>query len=469
MDNQNTNKPDFYTFCEQIRKSAQHKSITFYAVDSFLEMCCACGTRVVSLDVLKLWLGWMLMKGMKFSSAKRYFGRLHTLYEEWRAGKLEDPFADAMPYIDAAYQISADEARDNYKLVKRLLARNETSAQWSLVKTFFYLLYNVRASFSDVVNLTFESYQSLCPQIDDIVDSQDRSHGRKYVFELRQGKCSEAKIVRDLTVDLAAMLRGVGMKFSNGFSRDSITSMWISGAISSGIDLRDIRSVVPIVPADYSALSLISKQEIGPNEQSDIICRVANGINDNSSRWFVMKIRSGVSVDDIKSRIEEELPGRLKTMMLFYPTHTSIKKDGKKTIKEEIPYIPNVLFFKTQRNKVRSLFAQIGDLAWCFRVGATPECDYSVISNAEMTNFQRSIGQFTPDIKMELVEMDRPLDRGRRVRIIGGMMAGYEGEIIDIDNEPGMRMFFLSITTSTLASWKVRVEDVFIEPLELNL
>lgn len=466
MDSQAYNKLDFICFCEQILKSAQEKSVTYYAVGSFLEMLKSSDYLVVTEDVVGHWVGYLLMKGMKFSSVKRYFGRMHSLYNEWREGNGEDVFENVLPILDEKYQISAEESKQNLSFVNRLLSRNETSGQWTITKIFLFLLYNVELTFADVVNLTFDSYKNTNPQSDDIVDTQEKSFGRKYVFDLRQGKSSESRIVKNLTADISTLLCGAGMKFSAGFSRSSITSMWISAAMAAGVDLRDIKAILTFIPADYYALNLIPKRNLGEKAKNGIICRVANYINDNTSRWFVMKIRSGVSVDDVKKRIDEELPGKLKSMILYYPTRTSVKKEGKKTIKEEIPYIPNLLFFKTQRNKIRSLFAKIGDLAWCFRVSAGADNEYAVISNNEMTNFQRSIGQFTPDIKMELVEMDRSLTKGRRVRIVGGMMAGYEGEIIDVDNEPEMKMFFLSITNSTMASWKVKIEDVFIEPLD---
>ncbi len=59
-----------------------------------------------------------------------------------------------------------------------------------------------------------------------------------------------------------------------------------------------------------------------------------------------------------------------------------------------------------------------------------------------MANFQRCIGQFTPDVKVELSDLGTKLACGRKVRVVGGIMQGYEGEIIDVEDDPGKRVFF---------------------------
>lgn len=441
--------------------------MTLYAVGSFVETMKDLHADEVTSQSVRHWIGMMLMKGMKHSTVKRYFGKMHSIYNDWVCGSNIDPFAGALSALNDAYTPFAEESHRNLELVKRLFSKNEKSVEWKAITVFLYLLYNVEATFLDVISLTFADVRKFCPQIDDIVEAQKSSFGRKYVFDFKQGKCRPSQIFKTLSADMEIVLKATGMKFDNGgFSRDSITSIWIGAAIEAGIDIPAIRSIVSAVPQDYAALSLVKGHDLTDSEREEIICHVANYINDNANRWFVMKLRNGVKIEDIKKRICDLLPERLNTMTLFYPVRGIVKRRGKRTVKDEEPYLPDLLFFKTQRYKVRSLFAAIGDLSWCFRTSGLPGSEYSVIPNKEMTRFQQCVGQFTPDVKMELMDIDRPLERGRKVRIVGGIMAGYEGEIIDVEGEPGMRMFFLKIANMTRAAWKVRVEDVFIEPLD---
>lgn len=427
--------------------------------------------------LLRLWVASMMISGKKVSTAKRYFGKIHSLFNEWlhcdnrddsgiTIESDSDQFDKVLPLFNDLRDSEIKEVENNLSLVKRLTVKNEKSQDWQTIRIFFFLLYNPSVSLSDIVNLTFDTAPRFCPQTDDIINSFDSSHGRKYLFELKQGKSRPHEIVRNLTTQLQSVLLSAGMQFSNGFSKASITSLWIAAALKSDIEIRSIRACIASVPSEYTALSIVSKNDIGNFTKEAIICCVADHINNYANRWFAMKLRQGVSIDDIKESIEEKLPGRLNSMTLFYPTRTEVFKEGRKRIEKETPYLPNVLFFKTQANKVKPLFANIGDLAWCFRSSNSPDSDYAVIPHSQMTLFQQCIGRFTQDIKMELVDARPILEKGRRVRVTGGIMAGYEGEILDMEEEPDKRVFFLSITENLQARWTAHVEDIYIQPIE---
>lgn len=467
MEIQGINEISFREFAERIFASEPSGSLLSYALSSFLNVLNGEDTDNPDKEILKLWIVSMSVNGKKVSTCKRYFTKVQSVYNKWACGdRKDDPFAFVSPLFESLHDVSAKETERNLELVKRLFIKNEKSKDWQTVCIFFYLLFNPAASMSDVINLKFDAVPVSCPQIDDIVNSFDATHGRKYVFELKQGKSRPDEISRNLTKLLLEILSAAGMRFGYGFSRTSITSMWIAAALKSGMDIRDIRACTGTVPPQYSALSLLEKTELDDATRDRFICTAADTINSHAKRWFVMRLRQGVSADDIKARIEATLPGRLKSMVLYYPTYTEIYKEGKKRRVEEIPYLPGIIFFKTGHDKIKSLFANIGDLAWCFRASNSPESDYSVVSHRQMTKFQQCVGQFTPDIRMELVESDCQLERGRRVRVVGGIMAGYEGEILDVEGEPGRRMFFLSISDNKKARWTAYVEDVLIQPLD---
>jgi len=465
VDLQHNNKLTFSEFAEQILSGTACGSITAYSLSSLLVILHRDNIRTLDAAVIRYWLAAMLVGGKKLSTVRRYFGKIHSLYNEWQGRSDEDPFEDVRPSLDLMTETPTGEYAVNFGLIKRLLNRSVKSEDHQLISIFFYLLYSPEATIADVVNLTFQSAPCFCHQIDDIISSRDSSHGRKYVFDLKQGKSRPNEICRKLVRQLMELLSSVGMNFTNGFSRDSITSLWITAAVKAGVDICDIRACLSTVPKSYPAISVLAECKIDESRRKDIICKVADSINSHVGRWFVMKLRQGISVADIENRIRETLPGRLETMLLFSPSKKEIRKEGRKRVEEEIPYLPGILFFKTQTDKVKSLFANIGDLAWCYKNSNSPDGEYSVISHGQMIAFQRCIGQFTPDIKMELVDLDRPLERGRRVRVIGGVMAGYEGEILDVEGEPGRRIFYLSLNSSTMVKWTARVEDIFLEPL----
>lgn len=456
----------FAESAERMLLSVPPKSVAAYALDSILGFMRKEGAEDLDPDILKLWIASMSMQGKKLSTCRRYFGKVHSMWAGRGGESGNDIFTQVLPLFGTLREADIREAEGNLDLVKRLLGRNERSEDRETAGIFFWLLYNPDASLTDAVNLTFADAPRFCPQADDIVDSFDSSYGRKYVFRLNQGKTGAREISRKVTKDLQTLLASVGMRFVGGFSRTSVTSMWIAAAYGCGVSVRDIRACVGTVPPEYSPLSIVDKRKLGASEKEKIICAVADAVSDCAARWFVMKLRQGVSAEDIRKRIGDRLPEHLAATTLFYPTRTEIRMDGNRRVVREIPYISNILFFKTRTNRVKSLFAGIGDLAWCFRTSNSPDSGYAVISNRQMAVFQQCIGRFTPDIKLEIVDALQTLGKGRRVRVTGGIMAGYEGEILDVENEAGKRVFFLSISESSKARWTAHVDDVFIQPLE---
>jgi hypothetical protein len=143
-------------------------------------------------------------------------------------------------------------------------------------------------------------------------------------------------------------------------------------------------------------------------------------------------------------------------------------KENKKIIKREMPYIPGLLFFKIGENNIAPLFREIGDLAWCYRERPSQDAPYSIIPRSEMERFQRFVGKFTDDVEISLSGKES-LGIGRRVRITGGLMEGYEGEIYDIEeskDSTGRRMFQLNLSSDQALRWTVSIEDIYIEPID---
>ena len=453
-------------FVEQILLSSPAKSVKRYALSSFLS---TLGNENISeLDegALRLWLVKMTIDGKKISTCKRYFSIVQSVYQNWCGNKDLSLFRQDLPVFDCLKEVDTLQSFRNAEYLKQFLDGSGRIVDKQTLGIFLYLLYNPRATLLDVISLTFDSAPTFCPQISEVVNSYDSSHGRKYVFQLNQGKARPNEISKQILKKLRILLSLSGMCFELGFSRASITSVWVAAALKSGISLKQIRACIGVVPGEYSVLSLIKDYDIEEFEIEDLLCRVADTINSSARGWFAMKLRPGVKVDDIKEYLDATRPEYLSEIEFFYPKHTVIHQKNGKRVVDEQPYMPNVLFFNIEKNKVKSLFANIGNLAWCFRSSNSPDSDYAVISQRQMANFQRCIGQFTPDVKVELSDLGTKLACGRKVRVVGGIMQGYEGEIIDVEDDPGKRVFFLSISAGTTVSWKAYVEDVFIQVLD---
>lgn len=456
----------FLEFVENRVASADADMITGYAVRSYLTASEADNTDLTPEDRLRIWIAGMILGSIKPSTRKRYVGKLHSLYKEWNGDAGDDPFLSVRDAIEYPGTYVRGEAVANLDMVSRVLKKSPEAADWQALNIFLYLLYDVRMSVTDMVNLRFESADPVCPQIEDILTAMHASPRRKYVFELSQGKVREQRIVKNIVGDVHSALRMSGMRFDSGFSRDSITAIWIAGALRCGIHLPEIRAMVDSIPSEYEALSLVHPAMLSVSRREEIIRTVADLINDNASRWFVMRLRAGKTPEDIDRGVCDIMPESRPDVVFYYPKRIVTRKENKKLVREEVPYIPGILFFRMRKDRVASLFHHIGDMAWCYRISNRPDSPYSVIPRREMERFQRQIGQFTPDIKIDLVERETPLEVGSRVRINGGgMMVGLEGLIEDVHDADGTCTYTLRISQTAALRWTVRVDGTFVQPV----
>lgn len=455
----------FRKFVVSHTELAGTKHITSAAVNSLVDIIGE-EKRELSGNDVNIWIGTLLLNGIKISTTKQYLSRVRSIYKEWSGGNLPDPFEDVLPALDSSFQTKEEIPVRNLEKAKRLSEKKNNTEDYQAVHIFLYLLYNPTAEFADVINLTFDTAERFSPHIEGVISAMKAtSVNRKYVFRLNQGQCRPKQICSRIEMDLSELMANSGMQFNDGCSRSAITAMWIAAAIKLKVPFSHIRSVIKEIPEEYKALSLFPAIKLAKKEIEEIIRKVANAINDNESHWFVMKLRRGVKFQDISNLIEgrENISNRKSAVELFYPVRTTIGKKNGKIEKKETPYIPDMVFFKTSLNNVKKLFTHIGDMAWCLRTTKAPDSSYAIVNRSTMALFQKYIGQFTSDIKIELAQNEPYLNKERKVKITGGIMKGFEGEIIDIADQPNERIFLLRITNEQSLIWTAEVDEAFIE------
>ena len=169
------------------------------------------------------------------------------------------------------------------------------------------------------MRLRFEDPVATCLHAGDIIDGMRVSPQQKYVFALGQGKKREQRIIHDLLADMHTVLRMSGMDFGTEFSRESLTSMWIHTALGNGVTYGEIRAILPELPRDWAFLSLVELADIDADRECSIINRVADAINDKTVRWYVMRLRSGVSPEDITSEENAFKGSGFEELSFYYP------------------------------------------------------------------------------------------------------------------------------------------------------
>ncbi len=422
-----------------------------------------------SEDALKLWVVDLLFSEIKTATVKRYLGGLHTLYKEWAKDNDiadDDPFKEllkVLPELTAANRY----VKQNLKNVQRIIGKQSGSSDFVTANIFLYLLYDDTASLTDVINLKFEDFNSGCSQLIEIVERMQKGRTAKYVFPLGHGDKRLSAITNEVNLDMQKMLAASGFRFDGVFSRDSITAIWTQAAWQCGVDALTIRSMLTTIPAEFSFLSILTPREILTKESNKIIDKVASSICDRTMRWFVMKLRVGRTPDDVKCSLNDSDPELVGKLMFYYPTRRVVKKLKNKNVNVDVPYLPDILFFRAYQDQVGAIMRGAGDSGWCFKVANTPDSPYATISLNEMIKFQRHVGSFTPDVEMELVNLKQEANIGDEVRIIGGdLFEGQEGEITRVKKNGNKLIYSIRLSNSLCINWsELDVPAVFIEPI----
>lgn len=474
-DNEKFDYSTFAEYVENLSKKSDTIPADVSALKSYLKYYRSVSLKISDLDMLHSWIAMMLRVGAGYHTVRRYVGCLRVAFSNYAdyTGS-EDRFIIAdLKKICNDYSIDKDQVArraSNLKLLKKIARQrrfyDREAETWNI---FLTLLYNCALSFTEVIGLRYDSIPGGSYHLQDIVDSSRTLAQRRYVFPLGQGKKREPQIVREIVSRINALLHSLSFEMGTEFGIDIIRSLWIDAAFEAGVNLFEIRSIIGDSVSNDKYLQLVPATGMSSQRRSEILNKVAEHINPHDEHWHVMRLRNAVTPDDIRTRTSERVPALLKRLTLYYPTREMVFKENKKIIKREMPYIPGLLFFKIGENKIAPLFREIGDLAWCYRERPSHDAPYSIIPRSEMERFQRFVGKFTEDVEISLSAKE-PLGIGRRVRITGGVMEGYEGEIFDIedskDSSAGRRMFRLNLSSDQALRWTVSIEDIYIEPID---
>ena len=145
---------------------------------------------------------------------------------------------------------------------------------------------------------------------------------------------------------------------------------------------------------------------------------------------------------------------------VFTPMTTRFSvKDGKH-IKVEVPIIRDLLFVKESRQNLDPIVAKTPTLQYRFKKGGK-QGEATVIPCEDMERFIGAV-QAVNNPKFYSAEEIDSLMCGRKIRMVGGTLDGYEGILQSVR---GSKTKHLIITLSSLLAVSVDINDEFIEVL----
>lgn len=176
---------------------------------------------------------------------------------------------------------------------------------------------------------------------------------------------------------------------------------------------------------------------------------------DGQKHWFVMR--------DLK-RSNAKMPAYKELKALGLEVFTPLKwrltiKNGKR-IRELVPFVSDLLFVHDTRVHLNDFVDRIRTLQYRFLKGGA-YCEPMVVPEKDMERFIRAVKEGDANQYYLPGELN-PSMCGRRIRIIGGALEGYEGHLLTIR---GSRTKRLLVELPTWLTAAVEVNPEYIQVL----
>lgn len=143
---------------------------------------------------------------------------------------------------------------------------------------------------------------------------------------------------------------------------------------------------------------------------------------------------------------------------VYTPMRWKMIQRGRKTVREMLPVIHDLLFVKSARNDLDPVVERTSTLQYRFIRGAGYGAVMTV-PDAEMERFIHAT-QSTDDPKFFTPEEITSAMVGKEVRIVGGPLNGYTGHLLSVK---GMRKRRLLVELSGMITAAVEVNPDFVE------
>lgn len=441
------------------------------AVDSFARFICGNDLEFADIGEVLLgeWVSKLLYEGYTVKTVSYYVKLVASLYnkavKDGLAGA-NDSFSILQSNLNASKSLRFDGMIDSGSFEKvQAIARMDVSAcpDRQLAKDILlFAIYMGGLTFTEISNYTKEDYKGDRAEIQDII-SRNSKPRNKYLFPLHQSQTTQAKINRRISTMLSDLFKRVDLNMAT-VSNDTPRQLWCILAMRSGISASDIAGYV----APYTATSPISAfavpSNIDESKKESIKVHVTEALSCNPVCWYAMQFRRGVTFEAVKERMDNE---GLKVVELFYPMEEITRKIGKKMVTENKPVISGVLFFRQRVTELGKLYARIGDLAWGYRRTRDMRSPYAVISQAEISRYQETIGTFSSSTELRPVGTF-PLSEGDRLVIIGGMLSGYPATYIGetkTGKETGRTVYRMLLPGDNKCEWIVENDPRLVKKI----
>ena len=171
------------------------------------------------------------------------------------------------------------------------------------------------------------------------------------------------------------------------------------------------------------------------------------------TQWFVMRdLTRPNALNPAWTRMKEE------GFEVFTPLTWRMSRKGGRSVKCRVPVIHDLLFIRSTREELDPKVERIPTLQYRYAKGGG-YCQPMVVAEREMENFILAVGQ-NDDPKFYAPSEVSESMIGRKVRIMGGALRGFEGNLLSVK---GMRKKRLIVELAGMLTAAVEIQKEYIE------
>lgn len=177
-------------------------------------------------------------------------------------------------------------------------------------------------------------------------------------------------------------------------------------------------------------------------------------MQDDVRQWFAMR--------DLKRRNAKQPAYRLLEILgvrYFTPMTERLSLVGGRRVRQWVPFMQDLLFVNETRDALDRIIEKTPTLQYRYMRGAQHEP--MTVRRADMERFIRAVS-LTDFPQYYSPQEVTPAMRNRRIRIIGGLLDGYEGSLVTVR---GSRVKRLLVEIPMLLAASVEVEPEYIQLL----
>lgn len=419
----------------------------------------------MSAQLLAAWVAYLWATGTSYATAKLYLDSLAALYNQAvkeRKAAPTDAFSQIrarLATIGAALWAENPGSEACSALEAITLAVDGPNPRMNLAADMLrFALLGTAMPLDNVVSAVKTDVERLLPEAA-FVARRHITAARKYIFPLRQGSLTPRqarKMAEGIVVQLLAA-HGV----PPAANIDSlITRAWLRAGINLGFDAAQVQACLGKRTIPGPVPELCTPDAIDDYTRLRLTIAIGHSFVDNPLRWYAMRLRPGVKYDHLVARIDT-IERALRPEQTFYPYHEIARRTGKKLTFDRQPFIADVVFFQMPETSVRPLFAQIGDLAWCYTTTGRPGGTYAAIPNSSFLVFQRTIARFTPEYQVAPAGTLAPRPN-ERVVVVGGLFSGHTATVATTDAPD--TLYRLNLIGTNGIEWRLTLDPRLLAP-----